>query len=317
MYHYVRDLKYSRYPNIKGLDIALFKEQIAYLKKHYHFVTVEEVIDAFSNKTQLPEHSVLLTFDDAYSDHFANVFPLLEKEKIQGAFYPPVKAVTEHRVLDVNKIHFILASTPEEKVSTLLYEIAILLDKYREEYNLLPFEDYFNELAVANRFDTKEVIFVKRLLQVKLDERLRKIITDVLFQKIVGMDEAAFSRELYMSMDQIKCMVDCGMHIGSHGYDHYWLGSLSKEKQEFEIKKSIEFIKEVGGDIENWTICYPYGNYNDDTINILKQNGCKLGLTTRVDLASLDEGGDAIFKLPRLDTNDFPKSADAEVNNWY
>lgn len=317
MYHYVRDLKHSRYPNIKGLDITLFKEQIAYLKKQYHFVTVEEVVYAYSNKTQLPEHSVLLTFDDAYSDHFTNVFPILEKEKIQGAFYPPVKAVTEHTVLDVNKIHFILASTPEERIPVLLDEIKLLLDKYREEYNLLSFDDYFNELAVANRFDTKEVIFVKRLLQVKLDERLRKIITDVLFQKIVGMDEAAFSRELYMSMDQIKCMVDCGMHIGSHGYDHYWLGSLSKEKQEFEIKKSIEFIKEVGGDIENWTICYPYGNYNDDTINILKQNGCKLGLTTRVDLASLDEGGDAIFKLPRLDTNDFPKSADAEVNNWY
>ena len=317
MYHYVRDLKHSRYPNIKGLDITLFKEQIAYLKKHYHFVTVEAVIDAFSNKTQLPEHSVLLTFDDAYSDHFTHVFPLLEKEKIQGAFYPPVKAVTEHTVLDVNKIHFILASTPEEKIPALLHEIKVLLDQYRDEYNLLSFDDYFNELAIANRFDCKEVIFVKRLLQVRLDECLRSIITNVLFRKIVGMDEAAFSRELYMSMDQIKCMVDCGMHIGSHGYDHYWLGSLSKEKQEFEIKKSIEFIASVGGDIDNWSICYPYGNYNDDTIELLKQNGCKLGLTTRVDLASLDKGGDTIFKLPRLDTNDFPKSADAEVNNWY
>ena len=28
MYHYVRDLKNSRYPDIKGLDVSLFKEQI-------------------------------------------------------------------------------------------------------------------------------------------------------------------------------------------------------------------------------------------------------------------------------------------------
>ena len=42
------------------------------------------------------------------------------------------------------------------------------------------------------------------------------------------LKEEAFSRELYMSMDQIKCMVDCGMHIGSHGYDHYWLGHYQK-----------------------------------------------------------------------------------------
>lgn len=320
MYHYVRDLKNSRYPGIKGLQTELFKEQIGYLKKHYNFVKIEEVIDAFNTgrSDMLPKHPVLLTFDDAYADHFNTVFPILEHNHIQGCFYAPVKAVTEHTVLDVNKIHFILASTPEEKLPNLINEIKILLDKYREEYHLATFEEYYKELAVANRFDPAEVIFVKRLLQVKLDENLRNIITDILFKKIVGMDEASFSRELYMNKDQIKCMIDCGMHFGSHGYDHYWLNSLSKEKQEFEIKKSIEFIKEVGGDPNNWTICYPYGAHDDRTIELLKENGCKLGLTTRVDLADPTEnGGDLIYKLPRLDTNDIPKDANSPVNKWY
>lgn len=317
MYHYVRDLKNSRYPNIKGLSIDLFKEQIGFLKKHYHFVSAEQVIDACCNNQSLPEHAVLLTFDDAYVDHFINVFPILEKEHIQGAFYPPVKAVTEHTVLNVNKIHFILASTQDEDFPKLLNEVRVLLDFYQDEYHLLPYGVYVEKLAIANRFDPKEVIFIKRLLQVELEESVRKIITDTLFEKIVGINESAFSRELYMSIDQIKCMVDCGMHIGSHGYDHYWLGSLPKEKQEFEIKKSIEFISAVGGDINSWSICYPYGDYNDDTISLLKENGCKLGFTTRVEVASLDEDGDVVFKLPRLDTNDLPKSRDAKVNNWY
>lgn len=318
MYHYVRDLKNSRYPNIKGLQIELFREQIQYLKRHYNFVTVEQVLDAYHNDGKLPSHAVLLTFDDAYKDHYDYVFPYLEHEHIQGAFYAPVKAVTENTVLDVNKIHFILASTPEEKFPQLVNELKRQLDKYRADWNLKDFDYYFEKLAVANRWDPKEVIFVKRLLQVELDERLRKIITDDLFQKVVGMDEGMFSRELYMSMDQIKCMVDNGMHFGSHGYDHYWLNSLPKEKQEFEIRKSLEFIREVGGDVENWTICYPYGAYDDATIELLKENGCKLGLTTRADLADLeDKEGDAIFKLPRLDTNDFPKDATAKVNEWY
>ena len=30
MYHYIRDLKKSQYPRIKGLDIHLFKEQLEY-----------------------------------------------------------------------------------------------------------------------------------------------------------------------------------------------------------------------------------------------------------------------------------------------
>ncbi len=318
MYHYVRDLKNSRYPEIKGCDIRLFKEQIQFLKKYYHFVTVEEVLDAYYSNKSLPDHSVMLTFDDAYKDHFEYVFPVLEHEKIQGAFYPPVKAVTEHTVLDVNKIHFILASTPVEKFDKLLNEIKLQLDKYREEYQLESYDYYFNKLAIANRFDPKEVIFVKRLLQVELKEEFRKKITDDIFVKVVGIEESAFSRELYMSIDQIKCMVDCGMHIGSHGYDHYWLSSLPKEKQEFEIAKSIEFIGNVGGDPQNWTICYPYGDYNQDTIDLLKQHGCKMGLCTKVDVATLgNDIPDSIFKLPRLDVNDLPKDANAEPNKWY
>lgn len=318
MYHYVRDLKNSRYPKIKGCDVHLFKEQVGFLKKNYNFVSVEQVLDAYYNGTSLPNKAVLLTFDDAYKDHFEYAFPILEHEHIQGAFYPPVKAVTEHTVLDVNKIHFILASTLVEKFDNLLDEIKLQLDKYRDEYQLESFEYYYEKLAVANRFDPKEVIFVKRLLQVELPEEVRKKITDSIFVKVVGIDESAFSRELYMSIDQIKCMVDCGMHIGSHGYDHYWLSSLSKEKQEFEIAKSIDFISMVGGDPENWTICYPYGDYNQETIDLLKTHGCKMGLCTKVDIATLGNNlKDGIFKLPRLDVNDLPKDSNSEPNYWY
>jgi len=47
MYHYVRDLKNSRYPEIKGLDVNLFREQIDFLGKNYHFVRIEDVINHY------------------------------------------------------------------------------------------------------------------------------------------------------------------------------------------------------------------------------------------------------------------------------
>ena len=318
MYHYVRDLKNSRYPAIKGCDVRDFREQVLFIKKNYTPVTVEQIIDSYNGVEKLPDHAILLTFDDAYTDHFTYAFPVLYHEHIQGVFFPSVKAVTEHTVLDVNKVHFILANTPVEKMSRLLDELRRMVNANKEEYGLDSYDTYFEKLAVANRFDPKEVIFVKRLLQVALPEDLRRNMTTELFEKSVGMDESMFSRELYMTIDQIKCMVDCGMHIGSHGYDHYWLSSLSKEKQEFEIAKSIEFIKIVGGDVNNWTIGYPYGDYNEDTISLLKKHGCKMGFTTRVAVADLDEDDeDALYKIPRLDVNDLPKTADAPVNKWY
>ena len=45
MYHYVRDLRNSRYPGIKGLDYDIFKKQIAYFAKNFHVITMEQVIN--------------------------------------------------------------------------------------------------------------------------------------------------------------------------------------------------------------------------------------------------------------------------------
>lgn len=313
MYHYVRDLKHSRYPNIKGLDISLFYEQIGFLKRHYQFITMEMLIDSIENNSSLPNKSVLLTFDDAYSDHFKYVFPFLDKNNIQGSFFPPVKAITEHTVLDVNKIHFILAS--ENDKSRIITEVKRELNQHRNNYNLKSFSFYYEKLAKPNRFDSAEVVFIKRLLQVELDELVRNIITDNLFEKIVGIDENSFSRELYMDIEQIQCMNRNGMHIGSHGYDHYWLGALDRQKQKIEIEKALEFMTLIGIDTKNWTMCYPYGNYNDETIELLTEHKCKLAITTEVDIADTQKHNR--YTLPRLDTNDIPKDKESITNIWY
>lgn len=70
MYHYVRDLKHSRYPAIKGLDVSLFRQQIEFMKDHFSIVTMEQVIDAVERKSALPENPLLLTFDDGYIDNY-------------------------------------------------------------------------------------------------------------------------------------------------------------------------------------------------------------------------------------------------------
>ena len=313
MYHYVRDLRHNRYPEIKGLDIGLFKEQILYLNKHYHFITMEMLVDAIENNSVLPEKSVLLTFDDAYSDHFTYVFPLLDKYKIQGSFFAPVKAVTEHKVLDVNKIHFILASEPNKL--KIITEIENELDRHRDDYELESFSFYYEKLAQVGRYDSADIVFIKRMLQVELEESLRNIITSNLFEKIVGRDEESFSRELYMDIEQIKCMNSNDMYFGGHGYNHQWLGSLNEAKQRDEIEKSAAFLKLIESDRNYWSMCYPYGSYDEKTVKLLEEYDFKLGLTTVVDIADIHEHNR--YMLPRLNTNDIPKSCEAAINDWY
>ena len=46
MYHYVRDLKNSFYPDIKGLELKEFENHIKFLiKEKYNFITVTDIIN--------------------------------------------------------------------------------------------------------------------------------------------------------------------------------------------------------------------------------------------------------------------------------
>ena len=305
MYHYVRELSLSRYPDIKGLRVSEFENQLDYLSSKYSFVTMEKCIEAIQDSSiEFPANAALLTFDDGYLEHYTEVFPILDTRGIQGAFFPPVQAILEHKVLDVNKIHFILASTNEtEKLVQTVNNKIIDLTK---DYDLKKPEYYQSKISDAeHRYDSPEVIYIKRMLQRELPEEPRRIILNKLFEEFVGVDEKVFAKELYINVDQIRCMLRHGMFFGGHGYSHKWLNAMSNEEQKFEVTKTKEFLNMLGVDTNSWVMCYPYGAYDEDLIEILKKENCALGLSTEVGTAKLKHKNS--FRLKRMDTNDFPK----------
>jgi peptidoglycan/xylan/chitin deacetylase (PgdA/CDA1 family) len=316
MYHYIRELARTRYPEIKGLELSLFREQLDYLRRHYRLITAQELIAAVQEERAdgswaLPRNSALLTFDDGYAEHFRHVFPLLDEAGVQGCFFPPASTVRERKVLDVNKIHFILAACPDPQA--IVGELFRALDDHREENDLESNEAYYERLGRPSRYDPAEVMFVKRMLQTGLPTPLRGLIVDQLFARHVSADEAAFAAELYMSVDELRCMARHGMYVGGHGDRHLWLGRLSPGEQEEEIDRSLEFLADIGTDLDSWIMSYPHGNANDSLLEILRARGCAVGLTTQIDIATSEMEP---LLLPRLDTNDLPKHAEAAPNEW-
>jgi peptidoglycan/xylan/chitin deacetylase (PgdA/CDA1 family) len=311
MYHYVRDLKHSRYPKIKGLDSDLFKNQIEYILKYYKVIRMEELFGALVGNNTLPNNSILLTFDDGFKDHFEYVFPILDEMGLQGSFFPSVRAIIEKRVLDVHKISFILSNVDNKRL--LLEEIYLLIEKYSPKYRPNIRKEY-NKISQDRRFDNSIITLIKALLQQNLPIIMRRNVNRELFYRYVSNDEKNFAQELYMNIDQLKCMIRHGMYIGNHGWDHYRLNKLSKQRQRKEIEISLKFMKSVGCDVNKWAMCYPHGSYNESIINLLKNNSCMVGFSTEVGIADIDNGNP--FALPRLDTNDLPKDKNAEPNEW-
>lgn len=301
MYHYVRDLARSRYPAIKGRDITAFRGQLDHIDRRYTVVTAEQVIAAVKSGEELPDNACWLTFDDGYADHYQTVFPLLHERGWQGSFFPPVCAVRDSELLDVNRVHFILAATSDH--AAVVEIIRRFVEEHREA-QLPPFATYWSELAVASRMDPAEVIFIKRILQHGLPKALRNELAGQLFARFVSVDPAAFAAELYMTPDQIKTMIRSGMYVGSHGMSHAWLDRLEPALQEAEVDGSLAFLNDLGAPTDNWVMCYPYGAHNDALLSLLGSRGCVVGLTTKVAVAHLDSTHP--LTLPRLDTNDLP-----------
>ena len=297
-YHYVREIKNSKYPAIKGLEISKFKKQLDFLKKKFEII---KPLDLIQNKG-LPNNSCLLSFDDGFKDHVKFVLPELNKRKLKGCFFPAAVPITEGKILDVHSIQFILAEINDKSILVFTLNSLCLENGYNDK----DLKKYWNLYGKKGQhdFDSEEVLYFKRMLQIALPLDLRKKIINFLFKKYLNTSTDKFVKELYMNRDDLKKLLESGMYIGSHGYSHSWLNKLNYQDQKKDIKKSLNFLKEIGAPTKNWIMCYPYGAFNNNTISILKETNCSYAFTSNPAVADLKKDK---FKLPRMDTNYFPQ----------
>jgi peptidoglycan/xylan/chitin deacetylase (PgdA/CDA1 family) len=312
MYHYVRPLPDKRFPEIRGRSLSEFDHQLDFICANYTVVSLENVKEALEGGARLPDMAALLTFDDGYSDHFEHVLPRLLKRGITGAFFPPRMAAMDRKVLDVNKIQFVLASGTDPEL--IAKSVVSMCEALESDYRPGALDSY----AFNHPYDSREVSFIKLMLSRELPAGIREAVMDTLFEKYVTADAAAFADDLYASVAQLRQMVDCGMHIGSHGDTHRLMNTLPAAEQLSEIGRSIELLDEVGMLPAHRSFSYPYGKYNADTLSALRAYDFKIGFGTHVSLTDLDNV--AALEIPRLDTNHFPVSDGAAVrssNEWF
>jgi hypothetical protein len=203
MYHYVREIKKSKFPNLKGLEFSEFKKQINFFKEKFYLLNQNSFMEIIKSKKIPKKPCILLTFDDGYHDHYKYVFPYLVKKKISGIFYPCIASIKQKRILDVNMVHFILEKENNKKkiIDLINFYLFKFYNSNLNNYNL-------NKIELHSRYDDKLTILIKRLLQNFLPEKIRtKILTNI-FHDIVDIDKLNFCKELYLNKEQIKEMSD-------------------------------------------------------------------------------------------------------------
>ncbi len=274
MYHFIHDKSIIKNIRFNSLKIKEFSKQISYLKKKTNIIGLDDLEDIITNKKILNKPSTLLTFDDGYKDHYDIVLPILVKNKITGIFFPPTD-IFEDKILDVNKIHCILGA--EYNSEFIIKIITDYLNK--KKINIKQLIKKFN-IDLNSRFDDKQTILVKRLLQFAIPQNIRSKLINLLFKKIVKQNINTMAKKIYMSENNIKELINHNMEIGIQGQKHYWWNKIKiyEKKREIIISK---IILEKKFAINCRAVCYPYGAYDDKVIEILKNKNIKFGFTTK------------------------------------
>ena len=299
MYHYVRPFA-KDYPNLKKLDFKDFKKQLDYFQSQFGFVNKNDFINCFSTNKSVS--GIILTFDDGFSCHYDFVFKELKKRGLWGIFYIPVQPFLEHKLLDVHRTHILLAKHKSKKLFEFLNK---KIDKKMFDESRI--DEFKSKTYLTQKNDDYSLIF-KRILNYYISYEYREKVLDKLMKKFVP-NEKEILQSYYLTKKQIIEMHNAGMIIGSHTVNHPVMSRLNNQEQEFQIKKSFDFLESIIQKFHHKTFCYPYGGFHSftsQTQSILSRENCLYSFNVEErDIQDIDIQLRP-HALPRYDCNQFP-----------
>lgn len=281
-YHRVAELAHD--PFNLAVSPDNFVRQMEYLKDTCILMHLNELGEAL-RAGHLPSRAVAITFDDGYVDLFVNAYPVLNRAAIPATIFMPTGFMESGREfwwdeLARNIFH-------NDNLPARL-SLSIRGESHQWE-TMVP--------------DEQSAAFwsVYRLIK-GLDHELRQQVLDELSQH-TGIDVACRPGYRTLNRDELARMTGDGLiMVGGHTVTHASLSSLGENEQRQEIIKGR-------GMLESWlgqpvtTFAYPYGDYNRQTVSLLKRAEFSLACTT---IRGRVEPGDNPFTLNRCEVNDWP-----------
>ena len=102
--------------------------------------------------------------------------------------------------------------------------------------------------------------------------------------------------EPLMDVAQVRDWLASGQEIGSHTVTHPWLTQLSPAAAREEIVASKKLLEDRF-DVPVEHFCYPYGDWNESVLDLVKNAGYKTACTT---ITGINTPGGSPFKLKRF-----------------
>lgn len=241
IYHYIRDNS-----NFKAFTTEQFRNQLQLLKNDgYRFITIKELIT-----TKPTDKTCCLTFDDGIKDGISNALPILQEFNATATFFIPMKIFVINELMNVQKRH-------------------LLSSKLGEDGFIKKFNKFVGEEYDINQNNYKYVLD-------HMDGNTCEFVLSKIFNKYFNEKEE-FDK-IYLNQMDVDNLLSCEMEIGTHGFNHYYLGERYYNDMKNEIQLSYGICK-ILFELPT-SISYPFGSYTSLVEKVAKSVGYKAGVTT-------------------------------------
>ncbi len=96
---------------------------------------------------------------------------------------------------------------------------------------------------------------------------------------------------------QLKEIVKSGLvEIGAHTMDHSYLAGLSLQRVKYEVEESKKYLEKLLG-IKIVSFAYPYGAFDNQTIDVDKKAGFRSAVTTIPGIYSMDVNRFFLYRI--------------------
>lgn len=234
-YHTVSD---DPNPSVRHLfpykTTAMFERDLQYLKEHCRVISYEQFQREQRTDTVRPG-SILLTFDDGYSECASVVRSLLLKYELPCLFFVTADFIDNRSLFYRNKVSLCIEAAAAMEHDALVDALGRI------------------DHGPASRLDHESFVqWVKSL------PRAAEPTIDALCEAL-GVDWAAYLSETrpFMTADEIRRLAADGFTIGGHSRTHSRLGELPPDAVKREILDSCRTVREITGQ-EETPFAFPF-----------------------------------------------------------
>lgn len=215
----------------KHLRLALFERLMEHVAHNYKVVPLARVVDWLEGRASLPEHAVVLTFDDGYRNVFTHAAPVLKRLGLPATLFVVTDFVFHRRMLWPDRLMSALAVSDAKRLSVQLHDatVEIPLENDREKRGA----DARLTALCKTLPDTERLAFLNRVihgLQVSEDD-------------IVG----AWDGHAPIAPDELKQLPEYGIEVGSHTCSHGIVTRFTPDAMTQELTVSKRLLEQTMG----------------------------------------------------------------------